>query len=318
MRFKAMVHCSWLLFAVGALAADIAGSKDHPLVPRYQDSEIIKYEQQAFAEHRLFVSKATAHGGLDKNLNSTTPVEGKVTRITYRAPTGRTALEVFRNYQEAISGAGFQPLFTCAQAECGGRNFNLATKTEYMVFGEHHQEQRYLTAKRSAPEGDAYVAVYVVENRSKGASPNRDRTMVQLDVVEAKPMERRMVVVKAEEIEKSLAAKGRIAIYGVYFDVDKATIRSDSDPQLAEMARILSAQSKLEVVIAGHTDNQGAIDYNIALSKRRAEAVVENLAKRGIAVKRMTAVGVGMAAPVASNRSDEGRGLNRRVELVER
>lgn len=75
------------------------------------------------------------------------------------------------------------------------------------------------------------------------------------------------------------------------------------------MARILSAQPKLEVVIAGHTDNQGAIDYNIALSKRRAETVVENLAKRGVAAKRMTAVGVGMVAPVASNRSEEGGNL---------
>jgi outer membrane protein OmpA-like peptidoglycan-associated protein len=71
--------------------------------------------------------------------------------------------------------------------------------------------------------------------------------------------------------------------------------------------------------VVGHSDGKGALDYNRDLSQRRAEAIVARLASQyGIAAGRMTALGVGMAAPVASNRDEAGRALNRRVELVER
>ena len=70
--------------------------------------------------------------------------------------------------------------------------------------------------------------------------------------------------------------------------------------------------------IVGHTDNQGKLDYNTGLSQRRAEAVVKALSTvHGIPASRMTARGLASLAPVATNRSDEGRAKNRRVELVE-
>lgn len=74
----------------------------------------------------------------------------------------------------------------------------------------------------------------------------------------------------------------------------------------------------MRVFIIGHTDNKGALDYNLGLSDRRADAVVKALAARhGIDPKRMTPRGLGPLAPVATNRTDEGRSKNRRVELVE-
>jgi outer membrane protein OmpA-like peptidoglycan-associated protein len=75
----------------------------------------------------------------------------------------------------------------------------------------------------------------------------------------------------------------------------------------------------LQVIIVGHTDGKGAFDYNLSLSQRRAQAVVSALnSGHGIKSSRLTAAGAGMIAPVASNRTDEGRAKNRRVEIVER
>ena len=94
-------------------------------------------------------------------------------------------------------------------------------------------------------------------------------------------------------------------------------IKPESRPTLDEIAKLLRAQPQLNVVIVGHTDSQGTFDHNMDLSRRRAEAVAAELAKSyKIAAARLRTAGVGFLAPVGSNASDDGRALNRRVELV--
>lgn len=305
---------------ISAAAADVEGSADHPLVPRYEGAEIVKYETEAFTDYRLLTAPAKNYGGLDKNLDATTTLEGRVVRITYRAPAERSSLEVFRNYEKALAEAGFTTVFACDREACGGRNFNHAAtpKHHYMGFAEYDEEQRYLAAKLARSEGDAYVSLYVVFNRA-GGGPDKDRAMVQLDVIELEPMEERMVVVEASEMERDLASEGRVAVYGILFDFDKDTMQDSSKPQLDEIAKLLKASPELKVFIVGHTDAQGAHAYNLDLSERRAGSVVKALAgDYGIAGERLTPVGVGMVAPVASNRTEDGRARNRRVEIVER
>jgi outer membrane protein OmpA-like peptidoglycan-associated protein len=316
----AIIAMVFAFAAEGAAAEDVPGSADHPLIPRYADSEIVKYETEAFTDFPLLTAPAENYGGLAKNPESATTLEGKLTRITYRGPAERSTLEVFRNYEEALAAAGFATIFSCDREVCGGRNFNHAASPQgyYLGFGEYQADQRYLAAKLARPEGDIYAALYVVLNQA-GGGPDARRPMIQLDVVELEPMEERMVVVEAPAMQADLASEGRVAVYGIHFDLDEATMREDSRPQLQEIAKLLAAAPELEVLIVGHTDSQGAIDYNLDLSKRRAVSVVEALtAEFGIDAARLTPVGVGMAAPVATNRSEEGRARNRRVEIVER
>lgn len=307
-----------LLLPFGAQAADVEGSADHALVPRYEESEIIAYDTEEFAEYRLMTAAATAYGGLEKNLDASTALEGKVTRLSYRAPAERSVLEVFRNYENALAAAGFETIYECDVASCGGRNFNhvLAADKLYSLFGEYEEEQRYLAARLARPEGDVYVSLYAVLNQS-GGGPNRGRTLVQLDVVELQPMEDRMVVLDAAALDTQLTAEGRVAIYGILFDFDAAEIKPESKPQLDELAALLAASPELRVLIVGHTDGKGALDYNQLLSAQRAEAVVAALTgEYGIEGARLTPAGAGMVAPVATNRTEEGRAANRRVEVV--
>ncbi|MEM6422402.1 MAG: OmpA family protein, partial [Pseudomonadota bacterium] len=90
-------------------------------------------------------------------------------------------------------------------------------------------------------------------------------------------------------------------------------------PTLAEMAAFLTANPDLSVVIVGHTDNQGSMEYNLGLSARRAEAVRNALiSQHGIDAGRMSHAGAGFLAPVAANTTEAGRALNRRVEIIAR
>jgi outer membrane protein OmpA-like peptidoglycan-associated protein len=126
-----------------------------------------------------------------------------------------------------------------------------------------------------------------------------------------------MLTLKSSEIQQAMNRDGKVAIYGVLFDTDKADIKPESAPQLEEMGRYLQQNAAVSVYVVGHTDNQGKLDYNLSLSQRRAEAVANALVTTyKIARSRLLGKGVANLAPVASNQSEEGRAKNRRVELV--
>lgn len=125
------------------------------------------------------------------------------------------------------------------------------------------------------------------------------------------------VVVSAEQIAKAMGEEGKVVFYGIYFDTDKATLKSESGPTLVEMAKWLNSNAAAKVYIVGHTDMQGAAAHNQTLSRNRAAAVVDALVKQhGIKPDRLGAEGVGPFAPVAGNDSETGRAKNRRVEMV--
>lgn len=313
---------AYLIVLGVAVAADIDGSQDHPLLAqRYEGSEITRYEQQAFDELPLLVMPATHSGGIAKNSDATKDLEGRLTRLTYRAPAERTTLEVYRNYQTALLDAGFEILFECKTDACGGRNFTHAavTKQNYVSMGESYGDFRYLAAKLGRPgEGDAYIGLFVAM-ATVGGGADQNRVLTQLDVVELAAMETRMVTVDAGEMAEQISATGTVAIYGIHFDVDKADLKPESKPTLDEIAKLLADTPNLDLVVVGHTDNVGSLDHNMTLSKQRAAAVEQALVQDyGVDAARLTSWGIGYLSPVASNQNEDGRALNRRVELVER
>jgi OOP family OmpA-OmpF porin len=108
---------------------------------------------------------------------------------------------------------------------------------------------------------------------------------------------------------------GRIVLRGVNFAFDSAEIDPASSVVLDAAADQLRECPSVNVRVEGHTDSVGSDAYNQGLSERRAEGVQSHLISRGVAASRLTAVGFGESQPVASNDTDEGRALNRRVEL---
>jgi outer membrane protein OmpA-like peptidoglycan-associated protein len=324
MRTAATILAALLLsLSSTASAADAPGSRDDPLVTRYPGSRITWYDQQEHEPYVIAVGPVTGY----RQIKETKPVEGRVTRIEYKLWGQRSFYEVYSNYLDAVRKAGFQILaegFEKTSSPGGAVGQRGFLQVHYKTTGLPPQAGA-ITAGTATSGGSAYFAAYL--NRTQGpvhvvvgaAQHSQDQIVVVVDVIEGGAMEQGLVSVDAEAMARGIDAEGRIALYGIHFDHDKATLRSESDQTLTQIARLLSSRPALGVYVVGHTDGTGKREYNQELSQERAAAVVDALVQRhGVARQRLEPHGVGPLAPVASNATDSGRSKNRRVELVER
>lgn len=262
-------------------------------------------------------------------------VEGELTRIVYLSPAGKSPVEVFRNYEQALKAAGLKVKFTCAPPKCGDLN-------GHWMGGPARRQIVYPEGYFNAPDGslignwkdvisgldgfgiygtlssggrDVHIVVY----SAVAGKPESNATATVVDIAEPKAMQTGQITVDANAMSKGLANEGKIAIYGLYFDTGKAAIKPESKTQLDQMAKLLTDQPGLNVFIVGHTDNVGSFEANLTLSKQRAEAVRDTLfTTYRISAARITPFGVASVSPMASNKDETGRSKNRRVELVSR
>lgn len=153
---------------------------------------------------------------------------------------------------------------------------------------------------------------------------NKDDTWYMLDnkgtyyyqtIVTVRQMNQE-VTADASSIADELNKSGHIALYGIHFDTGKATILPDSESLLNEIVKMMQANPDVKLSVEGHTDNVGGATANQTLSEKRAQAVVTWLTGHGVAGARLKSKGWGQTKPIADNSSEDGRGKNRRVELV--
>ena len=294
---------------------DVEGSKDHSLISRFPNSVIVVYTQHEFDEYTLPLGNRPEEGKLFKKLN----LEGKVTRIQYAGiPKNRSFLEVYRNYENALKNAGFEILFSGKGEELGSMwpeyifdDNNSPLPEGNRLPSSNEYSQRYLSAKLARPEGDIYVSLFVTKD-----SWHEECPLVQLDIIEIKPMESGLVTAVA--IDKGIKESGHITLAGIFFDTGIITIKTESDAALKNIAEYLNTNSNNKFYIVGHTDNVGDFTSNMTLSENRAKAVMNELVSEyEVNTNQLKAYGVSSLSPVSSNSSDEGRAKNRRVEIVE-
>lgn len=285
---------------------DVAGSRDFPGIGRFRGSTITGYDVKDFDATRLQAGPFRDGAPTDARR-----LEGRVTRIAYLVPRGPSMLEVSRNFEQQLTGAGYTTLLLCDADACGGIPFTEAIDTlPIPLMWVDGFAFRYLSARKVDGDRETYVSVLV------SRTANEEIT-AQVTVAQIGGMENRMV--NAAAMARGLGDRGHIALYGIYFDTDRAVIKPESRPTLDEIAKLLTENPRLNVIIVGHTDIQGGFDHNMTLSRRRAEAVAADLVQTyRIARPRLQTAGVGYLAPVGSNATEEGRALNRRVELVAR
>ena len=107
-----------------------------------------------------------------------------------------------------------------------------------------------------------------------------------------------------------------IRLNNIFFDLNKAVLKNQSNEELDRLISLLNQNPNMEIEISGHTDNQGADDYNLTLSQQRVESVVAYLTSKGIAAARLKGKGYGESKAIASNETEEGRAINRRVDFT--
>jgi len=220
-----------------------------------------------------------------KTDNGNIQVEGRKYVIDYRLKKGMTPpgkIQILRNYLNALTGIG--------------ADIKLKSSYYYVFTVAKDEMETWVKVSPENSDGNRYILT-IVERAA----------MVQA------------VKADAEAMAKGITQTGHMAVYGIYFDSGKAIVKEDSEPSLAEIAKLLKRNQTLELYIVGHTDSDGKLEYNMTLSQKRAVAVVKVLiSKYNIDPKRLVPKGLGPLCPVASNRSPGGRAKNRRVELVER
>lgn len=210
--------------------------------------------------------------------------EGKLTELKYglaatAAGTHLSKITLIRNYQDALKAIGGRVIYDNPDGGISVIRLDKGTRETFV-------------------EVKHYTSTYTVVILERGSMEQE---------------------VKAVDISTALETQGRIALYGITFDFNKTELRPESEETMKTMAQILKDSPTLTVFIVGHTDSVGDHATNLKLSKARAEAVKAALATRfGSDPKRITADGVASMCPVATNGTEAGRALNRRVEMVKR
>jgi outer membrane protein OmpA-like peptidoglycan-associated protein len=333
----------WLLTACALAHAanpmptkDLKGLTDPDGLKRYTGSVLIYRDDAAYDELKFPLGKVTSKDDQAVAARSQER-SGQRTTLQYLTPAGKSALEVVRNYQQDLKSAGYKATYECVGEACGGGDWirqgyfvsTLLPGAYWNNIGDNSP---------AACGGGAFIGDFryaLLDNPSTGSTvavmawrpgilsvycdepEYQKRTSVIVVKVDTKAREQAMETLSANEMGKSLDASGKVAVYGILFDTNKADIKPESKASLEQIGSLLKQQTRLKLHVVGHTDNVGTLPANIDLSKRRAEAVVAALASTyGIARDRLTANGVASLAPVASNADEAGRVKNRRVELV--
>ena len=286
-----------LLAAGPALAQqDEAGCKDYPLFTRFPNMHIVG------CESRQFDLRAFPTGPADKD-GQTKPVEveGSVQWINYELNEGATppsGLQIMRNFESAAKKAGG------------------TIEGQYPGWCKANYDPERMPDMGNGCLSFALTMKFVRGGKEVWAllQADQDGANYRMTVSEREAMKQDVSVT---ELVDKLSKDGFVTLH-VNFDTGKSTIKPDSAETLDAAAAALTAAAELRVEVAGHTDNVGTPEANLKLSQDRAQAVMAALTERGIKAERLTAKGYGQTAPVADNRTEDGRAKNRRVELVKK
>ncbi len=176
--------------------------------------------------------------------------------------------------------------------------FTSQTEAEWMIIGNFFEDNQTTSVNATSVSPLTFGYYYI-----------DDVSVRKIDPVVNVP-------VKDDDLRKQTLEMGKvIRLKDIFFDTDRSELLSRSNVELDKLVYILIENPTLEIEIIGHTDNVGDVNYNMTLSRRRANQVMEYLTRNGIQAKRLSANGFGSTQPIASNDVEETRQMNRRVEF---
>jgi outer membrane protein OmpA-like peptidoglycan-associated protein len=323
------------LFAIVAQAQesicpDVVGAVSHPLITNYKNSCIIGYNETKFDIVTLPASKVSSKGALKE-----VTAEGKIIDIIYGIDNAQnaTVVEVKRNYEQAFNNSGIDIVYATLGKKSlitVGKSYPSLGSIDYLkgienqklkgftsIFNGYDRQNNdvaYILAQGNTNGKNYTVALYISHNRLKkeGLANN---IFVLAKIVESKPMESGQVTVAS--IEDKIKNEGKEVFHNILFDFGSDKLTPKSFAVVETLAKYLAENTDKKFYIVGHTDNVGALASNQTLSEKRAKAVLTALTgKYGVADSQVSAHGVGQLAPLAINSTEEGKALNRRVEIV--
>ena len=323
-RLKIQLVLLLMMMASVAMAQDIDGVIEHPMIERYPGQVIAWQHIENYQPYQVPVGPVTGYRYIEDWIET----EGRVTRTFYKYEgEDRTFSEVYKNYLDALKVEDFTLLGHGMSADRKGRDIGSGQWMEVAFRANPTNKPGAvgtlfsgtsssggagaIVATKERAAGTAYVLIFVEQH-----AKNYIGTLI--DIIEVEAAETGLVVIDAEAIGSDIEEYGRVVLDGIVFDYDKASLKPESEPALDAIAQYLGSHPDKSFYVVGHTDAKGTFAYNQKLSDDRAHAVRKALIQDyEIRADRLQAHGVGPLSPVFSNSSDAGRDKNRRVELVE-
>ncbi len=197
--------------------------------------------------------------------------------------------------------------------------FEVDTEKNYLLIGNFYNDNA--TATTDFPEGEGGAYYYIDDVLVRKATPEEQLSPKPKESIAPKPKRvmKKAEILTTKEIKlDSIDYKvgNTIALENIFFEFDKATLLPSSMPELKKLIDIMTDYPYLKIEISGHTDNVGTDAYNEKLSQSRAKSVVDYLISKDVDPNRLSYKGYGSKKPIASNETDEGRSINRRVEFT--
>jgi flagellar motor protein MotB len=322
-----LIFCKILFFYILPVAAsdlnkDIQAASDPAGLPRLKGSVIVGYAQSSYDLGRFFNGKS------DRNQQNT-EAEGKRTRVAYLGNKDDSTIQILRSYQAALNNLGeveekyiCKPPTRCLLRPRGTDQITINSVPSYLTsvyYSRSDIDAIYWYGTVQTSESLFHVSLYsgIQDDGERNLKRFHGRPLIFLHIIETSDFKTSLEIVTAEHMTEKINQTGSVALYGIQFEFNSATLTTESEATLNEVAKTLSTNHTLSLFVVGHTDNIGDYSYNQNLSSQRAVSVRNALINTyGIDPQRLTAVGVGPVAPVATNATDEGKAKNRRVELV--
>lgn len=277
--------------------------------------------QQTSSRSEEFASYDLPIGPYDLGEIQTIIAEGALVETTWSLPiAGQTTLALMDQLRQSIESQGFELLYECETAECGGFDFRFSTRlVPEPAMRIDLGDFRFLSSQRLGSSIPEYLSIFV----SRGFQT----AFVQMIHVgpggtqEGEQTNRSTESLGVNETSKSvgelLTTTGHAVLSDLQFETGSSELGSGRFESLVGLAEFLNSNSGAKVLLVGHTDTSGSLSANVLVSQRRAASVVERLvSEHGVAAEQLDAAGAGYLAPIASNQKEDGRRKNRRVEVV--
>jgi len=255
--------------------------------------------------------------------------EGEVTKQAWKiTATGLTSLQILDPLKKQLMDEGFGEIFECETETCGGFDFRF--ETDVMPEPAMHVDLgdfRFLSAERKTGDTPEYVTLLVSRSQNAGfvqlvrVGESADETELVTSttspalttISESPPMDQ-----PALPLEQALQEKGHYILEDLVFQTGSSDLGDGDFTSLAALAGYIKAHPDRTFALVGHTDAEGSLAGNIALSKKRAASVVRRLINDyGVDEKQISAEGNGFLSPRATNMTEDGRAQNRRVEVID-
>lgn len=243
--------------------------------------------------------------------------EGVISRQVFVLPeSSSTTLQLIEPVRKSLEEAGYEQVFTCSDAACGGFEFRF--QLDLIGEPEMHVDLgdfRYVLMEHPTAEVHA-VSLVASRSRTEGFLHVTRVAQAEFSMPQSEPAEEVPAEATQEGLILSLTSNGRVVLGDLTFATGSSDLGLGPFASLQELAGWLADNPSARVVLVGHTDAVGSLEANTALSRRRATAVMTRLVELAVNPAQLQAAGAGYLAPLATNLTEEGRARNRRVEVV--